>query len=251
MDTDYDISDVARVTGVTSRTLRHYDAIGLLPPAWTGGDGRRHYGPAELLRIHHILVLRELGTPLETIAAIVDTNDPALTAELLREHLAGLRAERDRYATLAATVERTIDGLEKGYTITAHDMFEGFEHEQYEPEARERWGDESIDRSNAAWRSLTPDAQRTHLAEHDAIATGLAALAAADADPGSDAVQGLVARHHAWVSLFWVPDADAYRGLGAMYVEDHRFRATYDKHGDGTAELLTRGIQVFAARRLA
>lgn len=244
---EYDTAEVARLTGVTSRTLRHYDTIGLLTPAWTAPDGRRYYREPELLRLQHILVLRSLGTALDTIAAIVDTDDPALTAELLREHLAGLEAERDRYGRLAATVARTIDNLEQGAPLTVPDMFDGFDHEQYEPEARERWGDEAVDRSNAAWKSLDADGQRAHLAEHEAISTALAALAAADATADSPAVQELVERHHAWVSLFWEPDAEAYAGMGRMYVDDHRFRATYDKFGDGTAELLRDGIAVYAA----
>ncbi|WP_062524992.1 MerR family transcriptional regulator [Demequina rhizosphaerae] len=245
---DLDIAAVARLTGATSRTLRHYDAIGLLPPAWTGHDGRRHYGEAELLRLQHILVLRELDVPLETIASIVDTDDPALTAALMRDHHVALLARRDRFAALAETVERTITRLEKGLPMTSDDMFDGFDQSRYEPEARERWGDDAVARSNDAWKGLSPDAQRAHLAEHEAVAGALARLAAADADPAGEEAQSLVARHHAWVSQFWTPGREAYAGLGRMYVDDPRFRATYDKHGDGTAELLRDAIAVFAER---
>ncbi|WP_062386076.1 MerR family transcriptional regulator [Demequina iriomotensis] len=243
---DLDIASVARATGLTSRTLRHYDAIGLLPPAWTAHDGRRRYGEAELLRLQHILVLRELGVPLETIARIVDTDDAQVTAALMREHHTALLAERDRFAALAATVERSLTRIEKGLPMTADDMFEGFDHAAYEPEARERWGDDAVARSNAAWKRLAPDGQRAHLAEHEAIAEALARLATADADPAAAEVQALVARHHAWVSLFWTPGREAYAGLGRMYVDDPRFRATYDKNGDGTAALLRDAIAIHA-----
>src|SRR5660397_287135 len=90
MDTDYDIGRVAKMSGLTSRTLRHYGDIGLLAPAWTGPDGRRRYGQPELLRLQHILVLRELGTSLDRIASIVDSDDPSTTIALLRDHLEGL-----------------------------------------------------------------------------------------------------------------------------------------------------------------
>ncbi len=249
---DLDIAEVARRAGVTSRTLRHYDAIGLLTPAWTTDDGRRHYSENELRRLQHILLLRELGTPLETISRIVDTQDPSHAAALLRDHLAALEAERDRYATLAATVRRTIASLEEGTPMTADDLFEGFDHTEYEPEARERWGDEAVGRSNAAWKALGAAGQKAHQAEHDAIAKGVAAIAATDApSPTDPELQSLVARHHAWISVFWVPDREAYTGLGAMYVEDDRFRATYDKYGDGTAELLRDAIAVWAEENLA
>ncbi|WP_062515882.1 MerR family transcriptional regulator [Demequina gelatinilytica] len=243
---DLDIAAVARLTGVTSRTLRHYDAIGLLTPARTGHDGRRFYGDAQLLRLQHILVLRELEVPLDTIASIVDTDDATLTSALMRDHHVALLARRDRFAALAETVERTITRIEKGLPMTADDMFEGFDHTAYEPEARERWGDDAVARSNAAWASLDKADQRAHLAEHEAIAEALGRLAAADADPASDEVQALVARHHAWVSLFWTPGREAYTGLGATYADDARFRATYDKHGDGTAVLLRDAIAVYA-----
>ncbi|WP_062463849.1 MerR family transcriptional regulator [Demequina soli] len=243
---DLDIAAVARLAGVTSRTLRHYDAIGLLAPAATGHDGRRRYGDAELLRLQHILVLRELDVPLDTVASIVDTDDPTLVAALMRDHHAALLARRDRYAALAETVERTLTRLEKGLPMTADDMFDGFDGARYEPEARERWGDDAVDRSNAAWRRLSPEEQRAHLAEHEAVAEALGRQAGTGAEPGSPEVQALVARHHAWVSLFWTPGREAYAGLGRMYAEDPRFRATYDKHGDGTAALLRDAIAVFA-----
>ena len=247
---DLDISAVARLTGVTSRALRHYDAIGLLTPAATRHDGRRLYGEAELLRLQHILVLRELDVPLDTIASIVDTEYSALTAALMRDHHAALLAQRDRFAALAETVERTITRIEKGLPMATEDMFEGFDNSRYEPEARERWGDAAVDGSNARWLRMGAEGQRAHMAEHTAIAEGLARLAAHDAAPEDPAVQALVARHHAWVSTFWMPDAYAYRELGTMYVEDPRFRATYDKFGDGTAELLRAGIEAVASRAL-
>ncbi|WP_062378905.1 MerR family transcriptional regulator [Demequina pelophila] len=243
---DIDIAELARTAGVTSRTLRHYDAIGLLRPARTGPDGRRRYGEAELLRLQHILVLRELDVPLGTVASIVDTDDPALTADLLRDHHAALLARSARLATLAATVELTLDHLEKGTPMTAPDMFEGFDQSRYEPEARGRWGDDAVDRSHAAWAGLGAGGREAHLAEHAQIAAGIAGHAAAGTSPDDAAVQALVARHHAWVSAFWTPGRDAYRGLGEMYVEDPRFRKTYEKFGEGTAELLRAAIRIFA-----
>src|SRR5688572_26896539 len=99
-----DISQAARLSGVSSRTLRHYGDIGLLEPAWTAANGRRYYGQAELLRLQHILVLRELGTDLPRIASIVDAPDPETVTAHLRDHLAALVAERDRVARLATTV---------------------------------------------------------------------------------------------------------------------------------------------------
>lgn len=128
---------------------------------------------------------------------------------------------------------------------------EGLDNSEYEPEVRTRWGDEALGRSGAAWKALGPEGQQEHLATQVRVAQALAAQAADYAEPGSDAVQALVARHYAWVSVFWVPDREAYTALGAMYADDHRFRANYDKFGDGTAELLRDGIAIWAEENLA
>jgi DNA-binding transcriptional MerR regulator len=246
-----DIAAVARKSGVTSRTLRHYDAIGLLTPARTNPDGRRFYEQPQLLRLQHILLLRELGTPLDTIQRIVDTDDPATTVRLLREHLAAVEEERERYARLGRTVAATIASLENGTTMSADEIFDGFDHTQYEPEARVRWGDDAVQHSNEAWKALGSEGRRAHLAEHVAIASGLGELKTAGAGPDAAGVQALVARHHAWVSVFWTPDAAAYRGLGNMYVQDPRFEANYAKYGEGVAAFLRHAIRIYADANLS
>ncbi len=250
MNTDYDIGKVARMSGVTSRTLRHYDDIGLLTPAWTGADGRRRYGEPELLRLQHILVLRELGTSLDRIARIVNTDDPATTIALLRDHLAGLTAERERYARLAATVARTIDSLERGKPMNASHVFDGFAHKRYEPEARDRWGDDAVDRSNANWERLGDDGKKRHLRIDREIVEALGAAVRVGFTPNSAEVQDIVARHHAWLSEIWTPDANAYRSLTQMYVDDERFKAHYDEVAPGAAELLRDAAALYAAREL-
>ncbi|WP_430868716.1 MerR family transcriptional regulator [Demequina aurantiaca] len=246
MSTTHDISALSRMSGVTSRTLRHYDAIGLLRPARTGQDGRRHYGQPEILRLQHILVLRELGTPLPTIQSIVDTDDDATTISLLREHRRALESERDRFATLAATVERTITSLEQGAAMTSDQILEGFNHHKYAPEARERWGAPVVDRAYTQWRDLGADAQSDHLAEHESISMEIARLAASGADPTDASAQDTVARHFAWVSRLWTPNAESYAGLAQMYVDDERFRASYDKYGAGTAQFLRDAMEHYA-----
>ena len=250
MDTDYDIGKVARMSGVTSRTLRHYDDIGLLTPAWTGADGRRRYGQPELLRLQHILVLRELGTSLDRIARIVNTDDPATAITLLRDHLAGLTAERERYARLAATVARTIDSIEKGKPMTALHVFDGFAHERYEPESRDRWGDAAVDRSNASWERLGDEGKKRHVRIDREIVEALGAAIRVGFSADSDEVREIVARHHAWLSEIWTPDGNAYRSLTQMYVDDERFKAHYDEVAPGAAELLRDAAALYAEREL-
>jgi hypothetical protein len=132
----------------------------------------------------------------------------------------------------------------------SRESIEGLDNPEYEREARARWGDSAYENANDAWLALGPDGQHAHMAKHAEVARAIADLAAEYAEPGSPAVQNLVAGHYAWVSLFWTPDRESYRALADMYVDDHRFRANYDKFGDGTAELLRDAIRIWADENL-
>jgi MerR family transcriptional regulator, thiopeptide resistance regulator len=237
-------AEVVRLSGVTSRALRHYDAVGLLPPLGTAPGGQRLYGPAELLRLQAVLVLRELGVPLADIA--VALGSAADRAATLREHHHRLLAERDRLDRLARTVARTLDTLEEGSTMSADELYEGFDHTRYDQEARERWGDPVVDRSTARWESMTEDQRRAHLAEGEAVSRELADLLAAGVPAQDPRTRPAVVRHHRWVGLFWTPDPEAYRNLGAMYADDPRFAATYDAVAPGLATYLRDAVHAHA-----
>lgn len=234
------------MSGVTSRTLRHYDAVGLLPPARVGADGRRHYGRKELLRLQRILLLRELGLGLPAIADALarGVDDTAV----LHRHRDQLTAERARLARLVRTVTETIESIEGGEDMTAEKMFDGFEHNPYEAEARERWGDEAVDESWRTLRALTGDDAELARTGYAQVHERLAPLHAAGAGVDDPRVQELVALHHRVTSLFWTPDAAAYRGLGQVYVDDERFARTIG--GPELAAYLRDAMGVYADTRL-
>ncbi|GAA2728915.1 MerR family transcriptional regulator [Cellulomonas aerilata] len=244
------IGEVARLAGVTTRTLRHYDAVGLLRPTGVAAGGRRLYGRTELLHLQQVLVLRELGVDLATVAEILADGDDVVRRRRLREHHARLLAERDRFDRLARTVESTLRSLEGGIEMAAKDLYAGFDNSQYDAEARERWGDEAVDRSNASWESLGKEGRAAFGEESTAIGRGLAERMAEGADVADPRVQALVARHHRQIATFWTPDREAYIGLGQMYVDDERFTATYDAFAPGLAPYLRDAMRVFAESHL-
>ncbi len=241
--------ELSRLAGVSSRTLRHYDDIGLVAPAYVGANGYRYYRRPELLRLQEVLVLRALGLGLAAIGRVVSGAEGR--ADALREHRAALLRERARLTRLADAVGRTITELEGGEPMSATDLFDGFDNRGYEDEVVERWGRPAYDEGTAVWQRLGPEGRRRHHAEHAAIAAGFAAAARRGAAPADDDVQELVRRHHAWVGTFWTPDRQAYAGLGQMYVDDPRFARTYDEHQPGAAVLVRDAIAVYAARELA
>jgi DNA-binding transcriptional MerR regulator len=228
------ISDVAQMAHVTTRTLRHYDQIGLLPPAGVRENGYRIYRRPQLLRLQRILLLRELGLDLETIATILDGQRDEIAA--LEVHREWLLAERDRMQALVETVERTIADMKGEAPMSEEQLFEGFEN-PYEDEARQRWGDEAIDRSNAAWQGLGKEGQQAHLAESVAITDDLFALMQAGVPVEDRRVQEVIGRHYRWMTLFWTPNAETYACLGQMYVDDPRFTAHYDGEDGARAGL--------------
>jgi MerR family transcriptional regulator, thiopeptide resistance regulator len=178
-------------------------------------------------------------------------------AAALREHRARLRAERLRLDALLATVDRTIDHLEKGTPMSTEDVFAGLpgydaeQQQEYEREAAGRWGQDAVDSSRARISGWTRGDAAASMEEHAALSRDLAGLMAEGASVQDPRVQAAVARHHAWVSRFWTPDADAYEGLGRMYADDERFAATYDAFAPGLAVFLRDAIAVYAIEQLA
>ncbi|MFD1722366.1 MerR family transcriptional regulator [Amnibacterium endophyticum] len=247
------IVEVARASGMTSRTLRHYDAIGLLRPAGVGVNGYREYGQDELLRLQQILVLRELGLPLEEIRKVLDAQRDRVTA--LREHHDRLVAERDRLTIVAATVARTIADLERNEGRTAmtinrpENLFEGFDHRRYAEEARERWPEEAASSEQYA-AGMSTEETVARQREWTAQMVRVAELRAAGAAPSDERVQAEIQAVYDGILPMWTPNAAAFKGLGATYVDDPRFTSTFDRVSPGLAGFYRDAMTVFADTHL-
>ncbi|THV26188.1 MerR family transcriptional regulator [Glycomyces paridis] len=246
-------AEVARMAGVSARTLRHYDAIGLLTPAETGHGGLRRYGRSELLRLQQILLLKRLGLRLDTIADVLEGDLDRI--EALKRHAAGLAEERRRLERLAATVDATIRQLEGGPPMTPETWFDGLDpatEAAHRAEARSRWGQAVVERAWTVLQELRPEERRAIPAEFDAINARLQTLRDAGAAPDDDAVQTVVADHYRLVARHWdsQPGAEAYKGLAALYTEDPRFADTYDQVADGFAAYLAEAIRHWADTHL-
>lgn len=252
----WSIAQVSRMSKVTSRTLRHYDEIGLLPPAWVGANGYRYYEQEQLLALQQILVMRELGVGLDAIAEIVHQGRDRV--EVLRMHCSWLLAERDRFQRLADTVSRTIDELEGGENVNAKSMehwFDGFDdpgrQEALQQEARQRWGAEQVDAANARMKGKSSARwwQENGQQWADQL-TALVELIDAGHDPADAEVQAVVDGHYRWLSGMWTPDRESYTGLGDVYADDPRFRENFDRTDPRLAEFLRTAMAEYARTRL-
>ncbi|TSI17678.1 MerR family transcriptional regulator [Brevibacterium aurantiacum] len=246
---DWSIQETARMTGTTSRTLRHYDAIGLLPPTYTADNGYRYYDETGLVRLQRILLLRELGMSLDRIAeALEGTSDPIAA---LGEHVHSLGRERARIERQIAAVTATIARLEAGEPLMAEEMFDGFDHRKYKEEVTQRWGQAAYESSAQWWESMRPEDKASWKATVDQLSQDWTNAAAAGADPESERCQDLAHRHVQWLRA--VPgtpandpdgDMDGYvRGLADMYVSDPRFGANYG--GTEGAELVRDSLHLY------
>jgi DNA-binding transcriptional MerR regulator len=252
--TEYSIRDVARVSGTTSRTLRHYESVGVLEPTWVGAGGVRFYDDDALVRLQEALVLRRLGMPLAEIREVLDGDRDRLTA--LHHHLTELRSEQHRLTRMAASVERTIEALRTGGSPMAEEMFDGFDHTQYEDEVTERWGKDAYAAGDNWWRGMS-DAEKAAWKERAGQlgADWLAAVASGVSSDSAEA-QALARRHADW--LAGIPGTPEYgtgapakeylMGLGEMYVVDPRFAANYG--GVKGATLVRDALRVYAERNL-
>jgi DNA-binding transcriptional MerR regulator len=249
-------AQVARMSKVTSRTLRHYDQIGLLRPAWVGGNGYRYYEREQLLSLQRILIMRELGLGLDAIAEVL--NDGRDQLEALRMHHAWLVAERDRFDRLARTVARTIEELEGGEenvtTKSAAHWFEGFDpakQAEYQEEARQRYGAETVDAANERVKDKSPEWFQEQGTQWVGTLETLVGLIDAGKAPDDPAVLDVIDGHYRWICQFWTPNRESYAGLGNLYVDDPRFRANYDRTDPGLAEFMRDAMAAYAEARLS
>ena len=248
----YAVQQLARLAGVSVRTLHYYDHIDLLKPSARTAAGYRLYGETDLLRLQQILFFRELAFPLADIQAILD--DPDFDqVQALRDHREMLQQEADRLARLLNTIEKTISRLtEDNMTMTDEELYEGFTPEQierYTREANELYDPKIVAEANRRVRNMTKAQWQAVKAEGGTVAQQLADLMGKA--PSDAAVQTAVARHYAWVDNFWHPTAESYRGLGQGYAEHPEFRAFYEKYRPGLADFMCAAMSYYADHSLA
>lgn len=243
----YTVRQLARLAGVTVRTLHHYDQIELLRPSARTAAGYRLYGEQDLLRLQQILLFRELDVPLGEIRAILD--DPQFDlVQGLRSHRQTLQARAARLQTLLHTIDKTIATLtEDTPMLTVEELYEGFSKEdaqRYRREARENWGAEMVEATEQRARAMSKEQWRAVGQQGEAAAQLMAGLMGHD--PADPAVQDAIAQHHAWIENFYPAPAELYRGLGQMYAEHPEFRAYYEKYRPGLADFMQAAMSYYA-----
>ncbi|MGY0230263.1 MerR family transcriptional regulator [Longispora urticae] len=248
----YSVGQVAKFAGVTVRTLHHYDEIGLLSPSGRTRAGYRRYDDADLERLQSLLFYRELGFPLEEIAAILGDPDVDATAHLRRQRELLLH-RIGRLQDMVAAVEFAMEARQVGVQMTPEERFEVFgEHDpaRYEDEVRERWGDtDAYKESERRTRSYTKEDWLVIKGQAASINQRLA-LAMTSGIPAGDPQAMDLAEEHRQHITRWYYDCtyEIHRGLAEMYVADPRFTATIDADGAGLSVYVRAAILANAER---
>jgi DNA-binding transcriptional MerR regulator len=248
---EYTVQKLACMAGISTRTLRYYDEIGILKPARINSSGYRIYGEREVDLLQQILFYREMGLPLEEIGEIV-TKPGFDMAEALSAHRKKLLEKRGQLDLLISNIDKTIASTKGEIFMTDKEKFDGFKkkmvdenEEKYGREVRENFGNEAVDKSNAKLMGMSEEkyAETTRLAEEiietlkEAMKTG---------NPSGELAQKAAVLHKRWLLSYWDSySKEAHAGLAQMYAADERFKSYYDKQQPGMAEFLRDAVLVF------
>ncbi|MGH6964723.1 MAG: MerR family transcriptional regulator [Phenylobacterium sp.] len=254
--TGHTVKQVAKLSGVSVRTLHHYDEIGLLKPANVGLNGYRYYGREELLRLQQILFHRELGLALEDIRRLLDAPGFDRVAAL-RAHRTKLAADIERYGQLMRTIDETLAALDGERAMEDKAMYRGFDPEKqakYEAWIVDRYP--AMQRVMDASKALTKTWKQADFdsAQHEmeAVESGMANALTSGLPVDSDHVQSLVRRLSVLVSRYWTEPVTGlgFVGLANLYGEHPDFRARYETRAAGLTEYLQAAMRAFAEKDL-
>ncbi|MEC0283969.1 MerR family transcriptional regulator [Terribacillus saccharophilus] len=246
----YTVQKLAELAGVSKRTLRYYDQIGLLHPAEINASGYRIYTEKEVDLLQQILFFRELDVDLDTIKSIIYSADFD-RKKALEEHRDRLLDKQEHIRMLLGNVEKSIQAMERKVEMTDNEKFIGFKEEKiaeneanYGEEIREAYGKEAVEAANQKFRGLSEEQYRKMEAVEQRLFEKLK-RAMQGGDPTSPGAMQTAELHREWLSFNWSAySKEAHAGLAEMYVHDERFTAYYDnKIGEGAAQFLRDSIR--------
>jgi len=249
----YTVGDVARLAGITVRTLHHYDEIGLLQPTDRTDAGYRLYVDEDLVRLQQILFYRELGFSLDEISTILTDPTWDLSESLESQH--ALLTERiERLGRMVKAVEKELEARHMGINLTPEERFEVFgdyDPDQHADEAKQRWGDtDAYKQSMRKASQYTKDDWKRIQEQGDVISKRLASLFEEGATPDSVEAMDAAEAHRQYIGAsFYDCPPQMHTGLGEMYVADERFAAYWNGYAEGMTNWVRDAFQANATRQ--
>lgn len=239
----YSVAKLARLSGVTRRTLHHYDKLGLLVPDRNEDNKYRVYSEETLERLQLILIFKELDFGLEEIKKLLERKMKPV--EMLQEQVGLIEMKKVRLERILSRLKATITNLKNGGKMKTDDLQAVFDQahiDQHKDEVIERWGNtQAYKQSTEALKKMSKEEIKGLTADWDKVGNRLAETM--DQGVESADFQEAIASLHKMIGRFYECSPEMLRGLGQMYVTDPRFREFYDKRKVGLAEAVNKGIE--------
>ncbi|MFZ3589727.1 MerR family transcriptional regulator [Bacillus sp. DJP31] len=241
------VKEVADLVGISVRALHHYNDIGLLIPGELTSSGYRLYSDENLVTLQQILFFKELGLPLMKIKEMI--NSPSFDRlEAIDLQLKMLLEKRSRLDKMISTIDKTAKYMKGEIEMSNKVKFEGFDFSQnpYEKEARDSFGDEAVNTSNAKIGKMSENEQKAMGEKMNAIYRKLADLR--DGSHDSEEAQNAINDWYVFInsSFGYHYSLDAFKGLSKMYVDDERFTKNIDQFGEGLAKFMCDAMAVYS-----
>lgn len=250
---EYTVNKLAQISGVSARTLRYYDEIGLLNPVRLSSSGYRIYGKNEVDRLQQILFYKELGVSLEEIKDLL--NSPGYDREkTLESHLAALMQKKKQIELLIENVSKTLKVAKGAVIMKDKEKFQGLKKKmidenesKYGKEVRKKYGDEAVSASNAKLMNMS-EAEYKKMEQLNVELNEKLKAAVQTGEPSCELAQEVCALHRESICMFWKERTytkEAHKCLGEMYVSDERFKVYYEQIADGAAEFLRDALNIY------
>lgn len=250
---EYTIKKLGELAGVSARTLRYYDEIGLLKPCRINSSGYRIYGENEVDLLHQIMFYKSMDMTLEDIKNIVSNPHYDINKSLM-EHRKTLLYKKQHLEQLISAIEKTIAYNKGEISMSNKEKFEVFKKQEldknedkYGEEIRNKYGNDVIDKSNNKFLNLTEEQYNEMNKVEDEIIKMLVKISETN-DLDSEEAKEIYEKHQQWLK-FTMPiySKEIHKSLAEMYVLDERFAKYYnDKAGIEVVENLKKIILKYA-----
>ena len=246
---EYSINQLSKLAGISARTLRYYDEIGLLKPSRVSDTGYRYYGEEEVNLLQQILFYREREVPLPVISNMIYRSDFD-RMKAMEDHLAALRGQKGRLEELICTVEQSIAAMKGEKNMSDTEKFAAFKRGaiaendiKYGKEIREKYGNDEVEASNRKLLNMTEEEYGRFQKLGQDILEGLEKVVLAGENPAAEEGRRLALMHKEWLGFTWPEySREAHNGLVDMYLADERFKEYYDKEVPGCAAFLAEAV---------
>lgn len=249
----YTVKKLAKLSGVSIRTLRFYDEIRLLKPAYYGENNYRYYEEEQLLMLQQILFYRELGFSLNDIQRIIQSNDfNKIDALISHKHI--LEQSLDRTKQLIETIDKTIEHLRGKAKMKDEELYYGFDSEKQKEHEKYLVSEgivtqEFMDECNEKVKNWSDKEKNAFIQDIERIMKELINAIEDNKLPSDKIVQELMKQHYEWLQRSWFPTKEKYLGLAELY-QTPEFRKFYDNHHPKLLEFIVEAMKIYSEKSL-